>query len=124
MGGMPRFVLLRHELPPASGRDSHFDLMLERNGVLRTWACDASPLGGTVTATQLPDHRLVYLEYEGPVSDARGTVSRIESGTYQPLRESADEFRARLAGVAMRGDVTITREAPGSQRWRVEFSSA
>lgn len=72
---------------------------------------------------QLPDHRSSYLEYEGPVSGGRGTVSRVESGTYEVLRESADELSVRLTGVAAQGDLTITREAPGSQRWRVEFSS-
>ena len=120
---MPRFVLLRHELPPASGRGSHFDLMLEREGVLRTWACDSSPLDGTTAATPLPDHRLAYLEYEGPVSDGRGTVSRVESGTYKVLRKSDDQLHVRLTGATAAGDLTITREEPGSQRWRVEFSS-
>ena len=34
-------------------------------------------------ATRLPDHRLAYLEYEGPVSGNRGVVRRIDSGKYE-----------------------------------------
>src|SRR4051794_23553598 len=63
---MPRFVLLRHETPAGSERPTHFDLMLEHNGVLRTWALSGLPAAGEpLLAEQLPDHRLAYLDYEG-----------------------------------------------------------
>ena len=93
---MPRFVVLRHELPPDSPRGSHYDLMLEAGGVLQTWACEKLPrLGQTVAAERLPDHRLAYLDYEGPVS-GRGDVTRVLSGEYESVTERADELQARL----------------------------
>ena len=58
---MPRFVILEHDHP-----ERHWDLMLEANGVLRTWRLHAAPeLGNTVVATPSFDHRLAYLDYEG-----------------------------------------------------------
>ncbi len=43
-------------------------------------------------------HRLLYLNFEGPVSDERGTVKRIASGTYQ-LVSAAPVFVIQLEGV-------------------------
>ena len=64
---MLRFVLLKHTLPEESPRATHWDFMLEREGVLRTWALEAEPTSGLeISAEQLPDHRLAYHDYEGP----------------------------------------------------------
>ena len=37
------------------------------------------------SATRLPDHRKHYLDYEGEISGNRGTVARIDAGTYEQL---------------------------------------
>src|SRR5262249_5609576 len=67
---MPRFVLLEH-----TWNGVHWDLMLERDGVLRTWAIDAPVVSGRdLPARSLGDHRLVYLDYEGEISGGRGRV--------------------------------------------------
>lgn len=79
----PRFVVLFHEIPPESGRANHWDLMLEYNGALETWAVDAEPRPGkTVSAIKLPQHRLDYLVFEGEISDGRGRVTRVMEGRY------------------------------------------
>src|SRR5688572_19690852 len=58
-GTMPRFVILRHEMPLDHNRGTHFDLMLEVGGVLRTWSLPELPATGKVVlAEALPDHRL------------------------------------------------------------------
>lgn len=68
--------------------------MLEREGVaeerrLATWSLSELPAGWLgaaadalqeVEAIQLDDHRAAYLDYEGPVSGDRGTVTRVASG--------------------------------------------
>jgi hypothetical protein len=119
---MPRFVVLRHELPPDLPRPSHYDLMLEDNGVLRTWACEQLPkLGQTVAAERLPDHRLAYLDYEGPVS-GRGDVTRAVSGEYEPVTEMANELQVRLTAGTWRAILSI-RTLPGEpQRVRISLS--
>ena len=88
---MPRFVLLRHDCPPDYERPSHWDLMLESDGVLRTWRLAALPQTppDSMEAEELADHRLAYLEYEGPVGGERGTVSRVDAGTFETLAEGA-----------------------------------
>ena len=76
---MPRFVILRHDAP----QGLHFDFLLEVSGVLRTWALPQPPDSGVEMACKaLPDHRVEYLDYEGPVSGGRGTVDRWDWGTY------------------------------------------
>lgn len=119
---MPRFVLLWHELPEGFGRASHFDLMLEAGGVLRTWALAEKPRAGvTVEAEALADHRLEYLEYEGPVSRGRGRVTRIDAGAFQIERESDGELIVNLQGAQLRGPVVLTRIDASAQGWRVTF---
>ena len=120
---MPRFVVLRHELPPGDSRTSHYDLMLELGGVLQTWACDELPAAGrSILAQRLADHRLAYLDFEGPVSGDRGTVSRIATGEYERIAENADELQVRLSGESLSGVLTI-QQLPGEpQRWRVSLA--
>lgn len=94
---MPRFVVLRHETPPGYREGSHWDLMLEHNGVLRTWALDHWPVeNGNTRATDLPDHRLAYLAYEGPVSNSRGEVTRVDQGTFDWQNDAESEITVVL----------------------------
>lgn len=85
-----KFVLLHHtmsnERPENANaqRGDHYDLMLEHNGVLKTFALDEIPIRGkTIGGTCLPDHRIDYLHYEGRLSENRGSVKRIGQGRYQ-----------------------------------------
>jgi len=96
--GDGRFVILWHELPTASARPSHFDLMFEQGAGLRTWAVERLPAadGPAVSAVPLPPHRLAYLDYEGQVSQNRGHVSRIAAGRYQAVASAAEQQCFRL----------------------------
>ncbi|MEX2111880.1 MAG: hypothetical protein WD845_01765, partial [Pirellulales bacterium] len=61
---MPRFVILRHELPAGQARPSHWDLMFENGGTLRTWTVQCEPkLPLDAEAQSLADHRIEYLDY-------------------------------------------------------------
>jgi hypothetical protein len=119
---MPRFVVLRHVLPPDSPRESHYDLMLEADGRLRTWACEQLPgLGQATRAQRLPDHRLDYLHYEGPVS-GRGEVTRILTGEYEPVNETADELSVRLTTETGRAVLSIRALPDEPQCVRISLS--
>jgi hypothetical protein len=120
-GRMPRFVLLFHDCPPILGKPSHWDLMLERDGALMTWnlaelpARWQTPSGRDVIelgAARLPDHRLAYLDYEGPVSSGRGEVKRIDRGDYEVVDESPEWLRVRLAGAVAIGEVRLPIAPP------------
>ena len=104
-----RFVLLRHEYPLGHERTSHWDLMLEQDGKLLTWALSKSlQPGTTIAAQQLPDHRIEYLDYEGPVSRGRGSVSRVLKGNYRRNTESGPQV------VVLQFD---------SHGWKIQFRS-
>jgi hypothetical protein len=120
---MPRFVVLRHETPTGYSRPSHYDLMLEQGEMLRTWALENLPTADQpVLAERLPDHRNVYLEYEGAVSGERGSVTRVDHGEYSIVEELPDRLTIEIAGKNLRGMLTIAAE-PDSQRCRVGLSA-
>jgi hypothetical protein len=75
---MPRFAILHHDWPTP-----HFDFLLEVGATCRTWRLAAPPTAGKVLAEPLPDHRVHYLTYEGPVSGTRGLVTQWDAGTYR-----------------------------------------
>lgn len=63
---------------------------MQDGDVLKAWRLlDEFRSGTWLTAQTLPDHRLMYLDYEGPISGNRGTVSRLTSGTYNTLPDAA-----------------------------------
>ena len=120
---MPRYVILRHDPPADAVRPVHWDFMLESGPRLRTWALQEEPRpGATIAAVPLADHRTAYLDYEGPVSENRGTVTRWDHGTYATLREDDTIWQVRLNGSRWSGVARLRRDAEGSQRWDVEFS--
>ena len=105
---MLRFVILTHDFP-----HWHWDFMLESEDVLRTWRLDQDPsLSVLIKATPLPDHRLIYLEYEGPVSGNRGQVQRWDQGEYELLSESAGTLTVGLHGARLRGQARLFSEGP------------
>ena len=77
---MPRYVVLHH----VGHGSPHFDWMLERDadGPLTTFRVRAWPVAGRQALTPLADHRRAYLDYEGEVSGGRGSVRRVEAGTW------------------------------------------
>jgi hypothetical protein len=115
---MPRFVILHHQMPPDSDRRSHWDLMLESGLVLRTWAFAEEPRQeSTIAADALPDHRLAYLEYEGPVSDNRGFVRHWDGGEYRAIRFEENRVEVTLHGRRLTCRLRLDLEAGGDHGW-------
>ena len=116
---MLRFVILCHDSP----RGEHFDFMLEAGDALKTWAMPQSPEAGVeMDCEALADHRLAYLDYEGPVSGERGAVTRWDRGTYTLERQSEAEWAVELAGARLTGHVTLLRSADDPKRWRFSLA--
>lgn len=127
---MPRFVLLHHEWPGHGERPSHCDLMLESGGALRTWALAKLPRDwagvaagalavaddNVVPAEALGDHRLAYLDYEGPVSGDRGAVRQLDRGECEILENRAEWCVADLSGAAICSTVELRRT---DGRWQL-----
>ncbi len=121
---MPRFVILRHELPPGAQRGLHWDLMLESGDALRTWALSGEPgTAGAVDAEQLADHRLAYLDYEGPVANDRGSVTRWDWGDYELVEDDLQRWSVIVCGQRLKGQVVLERCEPAGHSWRVSFGA-
>jgi hypothetical protein len=120
---MPRFVILRHEVPQSFSRPSHWDFMLEVEDVLLTWSLDRTPEPAqTLPAKSLADHRKAYLDYEGAVSSDRGSVRRWDWGEFDWLQRNDQRLKVRLRGNRLQGTVTLQRMAV-SQTWQLTFVS-
>jgi DNA ligase D-like protein (predicted 3'-phosphoesterase) len=90
-GGDPIFVVQRH-----SARRLHYDLRLERDGVLLSWALPRGvPLraGERALAVHVEDHPLEYADFEGDIPRGQygaGNVDLWDRGTYELVRERPD----------------------------------
>ena len=104
----------------------HWDLLMERDGTLASWRL-LKPVvcGQWIDAETLPDHRMMYLDYEGPVSRDRGSVKRIASGTYQELTDWIDPPDKTTTSFEL-ADCEVARQAmlrtrtDCSPQWRFE----
>jgi bifunctional non-homologous end joining protein LigD len=87
----PVFVVQRH-----SARALHYDLRLERDGVLLSWALPRGvPLraGERALAVHVEDHPLDYADFEGEIPAGEyggGSVEVWDRGTYELQRERPD----------------------------------
>lgn len=119
---MPRYVILFHETPPDFPRPTHYDLMLEWGESLRTWAISESPFDGCdLPAQLLPDHRLAYLDYEGPVSHDRGVVSRWDAGKYEIREENESRIEVGVEGIRLQGMLLLSRDDSFDGRIRIGY---
>lgn len=124
-GGRRRFVVQRHRATRL-----HYDVRLEIDGVLVSWAVPKGPtLDPAVRrmAVHVEDHPLEYFDFEGVIPARQygaGDVIVWDWGTWEPEAETPDpraaiengELKFRAAGQKIRGRFTIVRTSrrPGS----------
>jgi hypothetical protein len=117
---MPRFVILQH----TTKEGTHWDFMLEEAEGLRTWSLPSPPEAGKeIPAKELPRHRLIYLEYEGPISGDRGQVSRWDWGQFewQPT-DQPQSLQVAVEGTRLRGTIHLRCIAPAENQWLFHLS--
>ena len=114
---MPRFAILEHDHPTL-----HWDFMLQNGDLLLTWRLSAAPAPDSeVMAEKSFDHRPVYLDYEGPVSRGRGSVTRWDGGAFDWEERGPDNLTVRLAGLRLRGMFHLARS--NGEMWRGRFTA-
>ena len=106
---MARFVILTHDWPAL-----HWDFLVEADEVLRAWRLLSEPLANEeVRAEPNADHRLFYLDYEGPVSGGRGYVSCWDHGSCEWLADEATRIEIVLRGTKLIGTAVLQRNGEG-----------
>jgi bifunctional non-homologous end joining protein LigD len=105
------YVMHKH-----AARREHFDLRLEQDGVLRSWALPKGPTletGDKRLAIEVEDHPLEYASFEGTIPKGEyggGTVMLWDVGFWQPNGRFDDEqIDFVLTGAKLNGAWTLVR---------------
>ncbi|MFF2370519.1 ATP-dependent DNA ligase [Agromyces sp. NPDC058110] len=97
--GAARFVIGEHH-----ARRLHFDLRLERDGVLKSWAVPKGvpdDAGVNHLAVQTEDHPMEYLDFEGTIPAGQygaGSMTVWDTGTYEAEKWREGEVIFTLTG--------------------------
>src|SRR5204862_6830888 len=117
-----RFVVQEHH-----ARSLHWDLRLERDGTLASWAV---PKGippdprKNHLAVRTEDHPLEYLEFHGAIPRGQygaGTMTIWDHGTYEAEKWRDGEVIATFQGERMRGRYALIRTGAreGKDNWLI-----
>jgi DNA ligase D-like protein (predicted 3'-phosphoesterase) len=122
----PIFVIQKHD-----ASNLHYDLRLEADGVLKSWAVPKGPsMDPKVKRLAVPteDHPMAYADFEGVIPEGHygaGTVIVWDSGTFSNtkgdgvhLSDNLDEGHAtiHLKGSKLVGDFALIRTKRGGKR--------
>jgi bifunctional non-homologous end joining protein LigD len=108
MGQGSAFVVHRHHASRL-----HYDLRLERNGVLKSWAVPKGlpPRPGIMRlAVNVEDHPLEYVNFEGAIPKGEyggGMMWKFAQGRYQITKEKKEGFYFRLQSRELSGEYRI-----------------
>lgn len=113
-----RFLVQKH-----AARRLHYDLRLEWEGVLLSWAVTRGPSDDPSQkrlAVRTEDHPLDYGEFEGTIPEGEyggGTVMLWDQGTWEPLHDPGEGLEGgmlhfRVEGERMHGGWALVRLPP------------
>lgn len=117
---MPYFVVHEHH-----ARQLHFDLRLERDGVLKSWAIPKGPSMNPQDkrlAIMVEDHPLDYGDFEGIIPEGHygaGKVYIWDKGEYKTVKGSIEEgqWEVDMKGEILRGKFVLLRLKSGENNW-------
>jgi DNA ligase D-like protein (predicted ligase)/DNA ligase D-like protein (predicted 3'-phosphoesterase) len=104
----------------------HYDLRLERDGVLKSWAVPKGVpeiVGEKHLAVAVEDHPLEYGTFEGEIPKGEygaGTVTIWDSGTYDAKHWDAEKIEVALHGKRLNGAYVLVKfKRAGNNNWLV-----
>lgn len=101
----------------------HYDLRLEHEGVLKSWAVPKTPpeeRGVKRLAIETEDHPIEYAEFEGIIAEGEygaGTVETWDRGTYEAEKWESREIVISLSGVRLSGRYCLIKFRPKENNW-------
>jgi bifunctional non-homologous end joining protein LigD len=117
-----RYVIQMHD-----ASNLHYDLRLEENGVLTSWAIPKSlPIvqGIKRLAIRTEDHPLKYLDFEGviPANEyGGGTMWVYDTGNFQIIKKEEKSYRILLKNGCITGEYALYNTK--DNQWIVELKS-
>ena len=99
----------------------HYDLRLEINGVLKSWAVPKEPpktKGVKRLAIAVEDHPLDYATFEGTIPEGNYGAGKVEiwdDGTFELIKKNPKEFEFKLKGKKMKGTFVLIKTDYGSK---------
>ena len=118
IGGDPIFVIHEHDATKL-----HWDLRLEMDGVLKSWALPKEPpteLGIKRLAIQVEDHPLAYATFAGTIPEGQygaGTVKIWDTGDLFIESRKSEKIVFELNGKKMKGRFVIFKTKFGKDTW-------
>ena len=112
---MQAYVIQKHH-----ASHLHYDLRLEMNKVLKSWAIPKTPparRGIKRLAIQVKDHPLGYEKFEGEITEGygKGTVKIYDSGTYKLIKKTPKEIIIEINGKKLKGEYALIRTSYGAK---------
>ncbi|MEW6002207.1 MAG: DNA polymerase ligase N-terminal domain-containing protein [Nitrospirota bacterium] len=117
---MPIFVIHEHH-----SRKLHFDLRLEIEGVLKSWAVPKGPSMNPKEkrlCVMVDDHALEYATFEGEIPEGMygaGTVAIWDKGTFEVRGGSLEKGKLDLVffGRKLKGEFALVRMTGRENDW-------
>lgn len=113
------FVVHEHH-----ARRLHYDLRLEKDGVLKSWAVPKGPpetSGDRRLAVQVEDHPLEYGKFEGTIPEGQygaGTVKIWDKGQYESIVWEENKIEILMKGDKLEGRYVIVKfKKAGEKNW-------
>lgn len=111
----PIFVIQKHE-----ASNLHYDLRLEIDGVLKSWAVPKQPpkkAGIKRLAIQTEDHPIEYADFEGEIPEGQYGAGKVEiwdRGNYEAIKIEDKEIIVTLKGKQLTGDYVLVKTKYGN----------
>jgi len=113
------YVIQRHD-----ASHLHYDLRLEMDGVLKSWAIPKTPpeeKGIRRLAVQVEDHPIEYANFEGVIPEGEygaGTVEIWDRGRYDLVERAVDKIVVDIEGQRLKGIYYLVKfKGRGENNW-------
>ena len=113
-----KYVIQKHY-----ARNLHYDLRLEKEGVLKSWAVPKEPpskKGVKRLAVQVEDHPIAYANFEGEIPEGEYGAGRVEiwdRGTYEAEKWKQDEIIVKIDGARLKGRYCLIEFKKEKNNW-------